>query len=62
MSANLDTKLDELQEAIATEMQQLKDAITAGAQGQDAIAQVERATARVQAAIDALKSDDATPA
>lgn len=62
MSSNLDTKLDELQAAIEAELQQLRDAIAAGAAGQDAIAQVDRATTKVQAAIDALKSDDTPPA
>lgn len=61
MAEDLDGKLDELSAAISTELQQLSDALAGGAAGQTAIAQVERAKTRVQAAIDSLKSDDPAP-
>lgn len=50
--ADLDAKLDELQAAITTELQQLADAIAA--QAPDLAPQV----ARVQSLVDALKADD----
>jgi hypothetical protein len=53
--AELDAKLDELNANVAFELQQLKDAVAATAP--DLAPQV----AKVQAAIDALKSDDPAP-
>ena len=50
--AELDAKLDELQAAVTTELKQLADAIAASAP--DLSPQV----AKVQAALDALISDD----
>ena len=50
--AELDAKLDELQAAVTTELKQLADAIAASAP--DLAPQV----AKVQAAVDALVSDD----
>lgn len=61
MSANLDANLDALSDAITTELQQLRDAIAASASGQEALAAVDRANARLTPLIDALKSDDPTP-
>lgn len=61
MSANLDANLDALSDAITTELQQLRDAIAAGASGQEALSAVDRANARLTPLIDALKSDDPTP-
>lgn len=59
MADSLSDKLDELDRAIATELQQVVDAIAAGS---DATQQVESAKARISASIQSLNDDDPTPA